>query len=97
MTLLIEYRVDDYQDWKDVFDRDPLGRAAHGATGHTILHDPDVAGHFLLALTFAAVDDARSFRDLPAFRQVWEMSGAGESWIVEQTEAVEYANGSRDR
>ena len=95
--LLIEYRVDDYTAWKDVFDRDPLGRAAHGAAGHAFLQDQDVPGRFLLALTFATVDDARRFRDLPAFRQVWEMSGAGASWIVEQTEEVEYASGSRGR
>ncbi len=85
-TLLIEYLVADFGEWKGVFDADPLGRKDHGVTGHTIYQDPDDRNHFLLAMTFGSAEDARAFRDLPEFQAVWEMSGAGQSWVVEQTE-----------
>jgi quinol monooxygenase YgiN len=88
--LLIEYRVADFLGWKRVFDQDPLGRAQHGATGHAIHQDPDDRNHFLLSMTFSSADEARQFRDLPAFQQVWEMSGAGQAWILDLTETVTY-------
>lgn len=88
--LLIEYRVADFADWKRVFDQDPLGRKDHGGTGHTIYRDADDPNHFLLSMAFRSAGEAKTFRDLPAFQQVWEPSGAGASWVVEQTEAVVY-------
>jgi hypothetical protein len=91
--LLIEYRVDDFDDWKRIFDRDPLDRQGHGVRSHTIEHDPDDRTHFLLGMTFDSVDEARTFRDLAAFQQVWEISGAGHSWVVEPSEAYTYKTG----
>lgn len=88
--LLIEYRVADFGGWKRVFDQDPLRRSDHGVTGHTLYRDPDDPDHFLLSMEFRSVDEAKGFRDLPAFQQVWEMSGAGASWVAEETEAATY-------
>lgn len=88
--LLIEYRVADFAGWKRVFDQDPLGRAHHGVTSHTLYRDPGDPGHFLLSMAFRSVDEAKRFRDLPAFQQVWEVSGAGASWVVEEAEAATY-------
>jgi hypothetical protein len=88
--LLIEYRVTDFEDWKRVFDGDPLERRTHGVTGHDIYHDADDPQHFLLGLDFASVDEAKRFRNLPALQQVWEISGAGEAWILGQGERAIY-------
>jgi hypothetical protein len=88
--LVIEYNVDDYGAWKQVFDRDPLGRKERGGVGHWLYCDPDDASHFLLGMAFRTAAEAQAFRDLPAFQQVWEISGAGQSWVVEETEAVTY-------
>ena len=88
--LVIEYRVADYDDWKEMFDRDPMGRGDHGVRGHAIHVDPDDRNHFLLAMDFDSTNEARRFRDLPAFQQVWDVSGAGASWILEGVEAMAY-------
>jgi hypothetical protein len=89
--LLIEYRVPDFRAWKEIFDRDPLGRQRHRATGHVIYADLDRPGEVVLGIEFDAAADARAFRDLPAFREVWDLSGAGRSWVVEPVEAVTYS------
>ena len=91
--LLIEYRVPDFGAWKRIFDRDPLGRAHHRATGHVIYADADRPDQFILGIEFDSLDDARAFRDLPGFREVWEISGAGRSWIVDPVETVTYSEG----
>ena len=90
VTLLIEYQVPDFDEWKEVFDRDPLGRRRHGATGHTIDRDARDRNHFLLGITFPTARAAVAFRDQPAFQQVWEMSGAGHSWITEPVDTATY-------
>ena len=89
-VLVIEYRVDDYAWWKGVFDQDPLGRKSHGGTGHWIHQDPDDPNHFLLGMHFGIAEEARAFRDLPEFQQVWEASGAGQAWVLDETESVTY-------
>jgi quinol monooxygenase YgiN len=88
--LFIEYRVTDFAGWKRVFDQDPLRRSEHGVTTHTLYRDPDDPDHFLLSMRFRSVDEAKRFRDLPAFQQVWEVSGAGASWVLEEGEAVTF-------
>jgi hypothetical protein len=60
-TLLIEYRVDDFAQWKAVFDQDPMDRGAHGVTGHAIHRDIDDANHLLLAMDFGSSDEPTKF------------------------------------
>jgi hypothetical protein len=87
-TLLIDYRVEDPAAWKTVFDRDPLGRSAHGATGHRVYRDADDRDHLLLCLEFPSEDGARTF--LQALQPVWEVSGAGQAWVLEAVEEATY-------
>jgi len=94
-VLMIEYRlpteaVGGYEDWKKVFDTDPVGRAAHGATGHSIRHDERDQNHFLLSMEFGTVDEAEGFLDEPMLKQTWAISGAGQSWLLVETETVTY-------
>lgn len=88
--LLIEYRVGDLEAWKRMFDADPLGRRSHGATGHVIHHAADDPRHFLLGLDFASINEAKRFRDLPAFQQVWERSGTRTAWVLSEGETATY-------
>lgn len=83
--LLIEYRVGDFAEWKAIFDQDPLGRSTHGVTRHRIYQDPDDPNHLMVSLEFPSTDQARSFPTLPALRQVWERSGAGQAWVLQET------------
>jgi hypothetical protein len=93
--LMIEYKlpssaVPDFADWKQVFDTDPVGRKARGATRHWIYQDPNDPNHFLLSIQFRSVEEADGFRNQPVLRRSWEVSGAGQAWVLEETEAVTY-------
>ena len=35
--LVLNFEVDDYDTWKTMFDEDPAGRRASGATGHVVV------------------------------------------------------------
>jgi len=81
--LQIEYHVPDFDEWKAMFDQDPMGRATHGVTEHMIFRSPHDPGHLLLMLEFDSVDRASAFREVLA--PVWEISGAGRSWILDHS------------
>jgi hypothetical protein len=84
--LLIEYQVGDFAEWKTIFEQDPLGRSTHGVTRHWLYQDPDDPNHLMVSLEFPSTDQARSFLTLPALQQVWERSGAGQAWVLQETE-----------
>jgi hypothetical protein len=86
--LLVEYRVEDFAGWKAVFDQDPMGRRANGATGHRIYQDPNDPNHLMLSLEFLSDEKAKTFRK--ALEPVWDVSGAGQSWILQEAEAATY-------
>jgi hypothetical protein len=92
-TLLIEYRVDDVSEWRRIFDADPLDRRSHGATGHLVQRDAEDERHLMVSINFGTVDQARAFRDLPALRQVWELSGAGAAWLLVPDGEADYEPG----
>lgn len=96
--LMIEYRlptngVPDYAAWKQVFDTDSVGRAAHGATGHRIHHDHQDPNHFMLSLEFPTTEEAEAFLNEPMLKRSWEISGAGQAWVLTQAESITYERG----
>jgi hypothetical protein len=93
--LMIEYKlptdqVQDFADWKQVFDTDPVGRKAHGATRHWIFQDPSDPNHFMLSIEFPSVREANGFLDEPMLRRSWDVSGARQAWVLEEAETVTY-------
>lgn len=86
--LLIEYRVEDFSDWKAVFDKDPLGRRRHGVTRHRIYRDSDDPDHLMLSLEFPSEDEAKTFRR--AFEPVQDVSGAAGAWVFQESEVATY-------
>jgi hypothetical protein len=93
--LVIEYKlptseVPDFADWKQVFDTDPVGRKAHGATRHWIYRDPSDPNHFLLSIEFPSVDQANGFLGEPMLRRSWDVSGVGRTWVLEEAETLTY-------
>jgi uncharacterized protein YciI len=83
--LLIDYRVESFAKWKAVFDADPMERSTHGVVRYWIHRDADDPNHHLLGMAFATVEQATAFRE--AMTPVWDVSGAGQSWILEETES----------
>jgi uncharacterized protein len=86
-TLMIDYHVEDFDGWKAVFDKDPMDRTSHGVVKHWIYRDPDDPSHHVLGMDFAGVGQAKAFRQ--ALAPMWEISGAGQAWILEQVERAE--------
>jgi len=85
--LMIDYHVEDFNRWKAVFDSDPMDRTSHGVVKHWIYRDPDDSNHHVLGMEFVGVGQAKAFRE--ALAPMWEVSGAGQAWILEQVEQAE--------
>jgi len=85
--LMVDYHVEDFDRWKAVFDTDPMGRTTHGVVKHWIYRDPDDPNHHMLEMEFATAVQATAFRR--ALAPMWEVSGAGQAWILEQVEQAE--------
>ena len=60
--ILLSFEVDNYDEWKQVFDSDPVGRKAV-AKGHLITRAVDNPNQIFLRTEHPTVDDAKSFRD----------------------------------
>ena len=88
--LMIEYQVPDYAGWKQIFDKDPMGRKPRGVTQHWIYKDADDPNHIMLSMEFGSAEEARTFLNEPAFQQVWDRSGARQAWVLEAAEAATY-------
>jgi uncharacterized protein len=85
--LMIDYHVEDFNRWQAVFDSDPMDRTSHGVVKHWIYRDPDDSNHHMLGMEFVGAEQAKAFRQ--ALAPMWEVSGAGQAWILEQVEQAE--------
>jgi uncharacterized protein YciI len=85
--LMIDYHVEDFNRWKAVFDSDPMDRTSHGVVKHWIYRDPDDPNHHVLGMEFVGAEQTKAFRE--ALAPMWEVSGAGQAWILEQVEQAE--------
>jgi hypothetical protein len=59
--MLMSFELNDYDEWKQVFDSDPVGRKAV-AKGHRILRGADNPNEIFLSVEYPSVDDAKTFR-----------------------------------
>ncbi|NKX55506.1 hypothetical protein [Arthrobacter mobilis] len=60
-TMQVGYSVRDYAAWKELFDKDPVGRAASGARSYRIFRDSDDENYVVVHLDFDTRDAAASF------------------------------------
>ena len=63
MAYVLVHYEHDWDEWKAMFDADPVGRAAGGVKAHSVSRGVDDPNAIFVRLEFASVDDARSFRD----------------------------------
>ena len=61
--MLMNFEVDDFDAWKTMFDADPVGRAAAGATGHIVSRAVDNPNEGFIRVEFPSVDQAKAFRE----------------------------------
>ena len=87
--LRIQHDVADYDAWKQVFDSDPLGRAAGGAAGHRVSRTASDPNRVLIDLEFAALGDAEAFET--RLRELWERVDIMRNPTAQIVEVVETA------
>ena len=57
--MLMGFEVDDYEEWKQLFDSDPGGRKAV-AKGHRLSRSVENPNEVYLAVEYSSVDDAKA-------------------------------------
>lgn len=68
-VLRIEHAVSDYDEWKKVFDSDPLGRAKSGVVRYRLMRGTEDPNLVMIDLEFNNAEDARSLQG--ALSDVW--------------------------
>src|SRR5262245_56755619 len=61
--MLLNFEVDDYDTWKQLFDGDPAGRRESGATGYVISRAVDNPNEVFIRVEFPSVEQAKTFRE----------------------------------
>lgn len=72
-TLQIDHRVSSYDQWKEVFDSDPLGRASAGVRSYRLARLAEDSNHVVVDLEFETVDEAEAFAK--QLRAMWAEAG----------------------
>ena len=57
--MILGFKLDDYDEWKQVFDSDPGGRKGV-ATGHRISRSVEDPSEVFVAVEYASADDAKA-------------------------------------
>ena len=67
--LRVEHTVSNFDDWKKVFDADPLGRKKSGVRRYRIMRQLDNTSFVMLDLEFDDQKEAEAFAD--KLRNLW--------------------------
>lgn len=67
--LRVEHPVSNFEDWKKVFDSDPLGRKKSGVRRYRIIRPSDDPSYVMLDLEFDGQKEAEAFAT--ALRNLW--------------------------
>ena len=93
IVLQIEHPVPDYNNWKKVFDSDPVNRKQSGVKSHKIFRQADDPNYVIVQLEFDTPEDAKNL--LAALQPLWKqvegkvMTGP-KARIIEIAENKEY-------
>ncbi len=86
--MLFSFEVDNYEEWKQLFDSDPAGRKSL-AKGHRISRSVDNPNEIFLSVEYASSDDARTvlarLQDAGVFQRFHPRLGPAITEIVEET------------
>ena len=61
--MLMNFEVDDFDEWKKGFDEDPVGRKEAGATAYMISRAVDNPNEGFIRVDFPSVNQAKAFRE----------------------------------
>ncbi len=80
--MRIEHAVPDFDDWRQAFDSDPVGRERSGVRRYQVHRAIDDPNHVFIDLEFDTTSEAESF--LAAMRSVWERVQGRVIWDPQQ-------------
>jgi len=60
--MLLSFDLDDYDEWKQLFDSDPAGRK-ESAKGHRIYRAVDNPNEVFVSVEYQSVEDAKALRE----------------------------------
>ncbi|HLG31954.1 MAG TPA: hypothetical protein VI362_02855 [Ignavibacteriaceae bacterium] len=69
ITLHIEHKVSNYNEWKKVFDSDPINRKKSGVRSYRIFRPVDDPNYVLIDLEFDNLNDSETV--LTALNKLW--------------------------
>lgn len=61
--MVMNFEVDDFDAWKEMFDSDPVGRAAGGAVSHVVSRAVDNPNEGFIRVEFPSAEQASAFRE----------------------------------
>jgi hypothetical protein len=91
--IVMNFEIDDYDAWKSMFDKDPVGRSQSGMTNHKISRGVENPNEVFIRTEFPSVDEAKAFRQRILDSGVLERAGArmkSGPTVAEVVESVDY-------
>jgi len=88
--LLVRHKVEDYEQWKPVFDHDHgATRERRGSQGGWILRNADDPNELVILLEWDSLENARGFAEADDFREAMQRAGVADQpdvYILEEVE-----------
>ncbi len=93
IMLQIEHHVPSFDNWKEAFDSDPIGRQRAGVRRHRVIRSLDDPNYAMIELEFDTLEEAEGL--LNALRGLWKrVEGTvmtnPQTRLVEIVETVDY-------
>jgi hypothetical protein len=92
ITLQIEHKIFNFEDWKKAFDADPIDRRKSGVKQYLIFRPTDDPNYVIIHLGFNELAEAKNA--LKALQQLWQQVDGSvmvnpQTRFIELVEAVE--------
>lgn len=92
-TLFVKHEVNDFANWKRVYDDFASYRKEHGVTGASVHRDPEDSNMVIVTHQFENLSQAQAFansEDLKSTMDKAGVSGPPEIWITEDLESTPF-------
>jgi quinol monooxygenase YgiN len=92
-TMFVRHKVQDYEEWKRVYDRFASARKKMGVTGASVHRDVNEANTLVVTHQFEDLNAAKAFADSEELKSAMAdagVSGPPEIWFTEEIERTPY-------
>lgn len=93
VAIIVRHRVQDYDAWRPIFEKDGDVRRNYGGLGHQIDRVDGDPNDLIVVCMFRDLEGARAFTADPSLAETMHRAGVigkPEIWFSEQVEVVEY-------